>query len=742
MIRFPRRRDPSIRRRRAFPGAAAWLLPVCALLGCSRGAGESWVALSEHYQPPRLPAEGIAFGTAEVGGELRLRPCSRGKGWWVDWTIPPEAWQPGPAPGLLQVPWPVLPVPGPDDPEESLLQIEVDGEPREKVRWHVALAAGGLEPTKISFLPWALVLGWQEEALPPPASVSTYVALGRRENGVWRVDRPGVSGEGFLLPAGGRAEFRLDLPADAALRMGAVVAGAGIGEHPLRLSVRLDGREVGEYRTETRADGVEAPEIERLSFALGASAKRGAVLSIELEGETGFLALIAPVVAPREPAPRSQRPRRPDLVLFVADTMRADLLEAYRGSPAGPEGSLMPVLDAFAARSTVYSRAFAVAPWTLPSHATMFTGLSPEQHRAVLGESRLTRTAVTLTEALRAAGYRTAATTDGAFLGPTFGLDQGFEWFEFDQHPHTGRTDVFQRTVAHAQGHLAADDGRPLFLFVHSFRLHNPYVWTPEAAERLAPFGRIELTYDELWAADSPVIAEVVAGGPEGEARDTWARRQMEWMYWAGAIDFDGEMAAFLASLEDHGLGENLHLFFTSDHGESFRRLLVHGHATGLEDDQTRIPFIVRSARFAPGRRDLPVDLTDLAPTLAELAGVPFEVRGPGRSLLSSPSARPILQHTAYVRPVLRGVVDWPQRFIAPEEGATTVADLEGDPDERRVRPIDPQQEPDLAQHVRGKIDLHRTWQTRFALEPELAELDAAARAELRRLGYLGGDDD
>jgi arylsulfatase A-like enzyme len=584
------------------------------------------------------------------------------------------------------------------------------------------------------------MLGW--DALEAPsARLSSYVAFGRRESGVWRVDRPGVSGEGFLLPAGESASFTLDLPADSALRLGVVPAGGGTEALPLVLRVLLDGQVVGEHRASTAAEGEAKPQVERLQFDLGSARRRGAELTLEAVGDFGFLTVIAPGVAPRQPPSRTEQRRPPDLVLFVADTMRADLLEAYRGAPGGPEQPLTPVLDAFVERSTVFERAFAVAPWTLPSHATMFTGLQPEQHRAVLGESRLPRSAVTLTEVLRGAGYRTAATTDGAFLGPSFGLDQGFEWFEFDQHPHDGRTDVFDLSVERARAHLAADDGRPLFLFVHTFRLHNPYVWTPEAEARLAPHGTLELTYEELWAEFSPTLVEVLAGGPEGKQREAWARRQMELMYWAGAIDFDTQMAAFLELLGQHGLGQDLHLVFTSDHGESFRKLLIHGHATGLEDDQTRIPLIVHSSRLAPGRRDAPVDLCDLAPTLAELAGVEYDTRGPGRSLLRTPLPRPILQHTSYVRPTLRGALVWPERFIFEEGGRTTVADLERDPGEEAPHEIVPGSGAELEARARDLANTTHVWQRRFALTPELAELDTAARNELRRLGYLGDDE-
>src|SRR5688572_1635863 len=117
---------------------------------------------------------------------------------------------------------------------------------------------------------------------------------------------------------------------------------------------------------------------------------------------------------------------RPNVVLIAIDTLRADKLGCY-GNGLG----LSPSIDALAAQGARFEQAFSHAPWTLPSFASLMTSLHPEEHGAggSLGAPfrALAEEAETLPELLRAAGWRTHAIVNVDFLGPSFGVGQGFE---------------------------------------------------------------------------------------------------------------------------------------------------------------------------------------------------------------------------------------------------------------------------------------------------------------------------
>ncbi|MDH3214470.1 MAG: sulfatase-like hydrolase/transferase [Myxococcales bacterium] len=119
---------------------------------------------------------------------------------------------------------------------------------------------------------------------------------------------------------------------------------------------------------------------------------------------------------------------RPDLVLVTIDTLRSDHVGAY-----GYTRSTTPRIDALAASGVRFDRAYAQAPWTLPSMASLHTSLPPLRHGAVGSSSVLAADVVTLAEVLRDSGYRTIAVVSHQFLGRKHGLSQGFEVFDESQ---------------------------------------------------------------------------------------------------------------------------------------------------------------------------------------------------------------------------------------------------------------------------------------------------------------------
>jgi arylsulfatase A-like enzyme len=192
------------------------------------------------------------------------------------------------------------------------------------------------------------------------------------------------------------------------------------------------------------------------------------------------LALLAALalgsIACSHPAPA------PNFVVLSVDTLRRDALRAF--DPAAPA---LPHLDALAARSTRFTHALAPAAWTLPSHASLLTGVYPHRHGAVHRDATISRAVPSLPGALARRGYETVAFTDGGFLDTSYGFGRGFE--RFDHHlargvaplpglPRGGRpspagaSDRFARAEAYLRRRAP---GRPLFLFAHTYTVHDYY---------------------------------------------------------------------------------------------------------------------------------------------------------------------------------------------------------------------------------------------------------------------------
>ena len=116
---------------------------------------------------------------------------------------------------------------------------------------------------------------------------------------------------------------------------------------------------------------------------------------------------------------------RPDIVLVVVDTLRADHLGAY-----GYSRPTSPAIDAFASRATVFDDAWAAAPWTLPSVMSIMTGRLPSRHRVENDGLTLAPEIPTLAETLEASGYDTGAFVSHVYVDRPFGFARGFETFE------------------------------------------------------------------------------------------------------------------------------------------------------------------------------------------------------------------------------------------------------------------------------------------------------------------------
>src|SRR5262245_41125774 len=260
---------------------------------------------------------------------------------------------------------------------------------------------------------------------------------------------------------------------------------------------------------------------------------------------------------------------RPNILLIVIDTARGD-----RFPWAGYDRPTAPHLAELAREGTVYTQAWSPAPWTVPAHASLFTGRYPSLHRTDCGSLRLPDSEVTLAEILRDAGYRTVGYTANPWLGKTYNFQQGFDtwgetWREVtDAGEDTGATLNNERIERYLRWYAATPDARrrPFFLFVNYFEPHLPYhPPEPERARLLRP-------------GDDPArVARLARLGHPDEMRFILGRSDLTPRDLATLNDlYDGEIAyvdrrigEVVDLLRSLGLLDGTVVAVVGDHGEN-----------------------------------------------------------------------------------------------------------------------------------------------------------------------------
>ena len=605
-------------------------------------------------------------------------------------------------------------------------------QPKLKAREHQQVALQGLElhddlhallgtikkrPAFLLAGPWVYLLLEGAASVPPSLTLSETLDLGTGKSGAWRVDLGPYSAEGLPLLASQSANFEIAPTRGSVLRTRWVAVGDPTQDAHVR--VLWKGEVV--FEEQLPFDAVPRPRSLEIPLAEG----RG-LLTLEVLGsQAGFTAFLKPVLCPplEVDAPSSAL----DVVLLLADTFRADNLAAWGGDP-----DLCPRLNEFAATGLRYINTRAPATWTLPSHAAMFIGLYPPQVSVRLYTDRLPDGAWTLAEHFQRAGYRTVAITDGGFVGRPFGFAQGFEWFE------EGEVDV-PRMLASVQRELDADDGRPLFLFVQSYRAHKPYRVDELTRARLAQAYPRTRSFEEL--------EKGIASGYETLERGTRAAGTMgsildeyENWYRLASASLDRAFGSILDSLEAAGILKDGVVAFTSDHGESFGEHGVFEHGQGVWDEEAAVPLILHGPGL-PSRDDSsPASLVDLPRTLTGLAGIPVHSDWLGRDLCQSSDEPPIVSYQS--RPWRKNldvaVVYRGRKWILDARGRQVlhVYDVAEDPDE-----LLDLHGPDNGQQLLEELRTMLKVLDKPLVSGQTAQTTAAVQAQLDALGY-GGDDE
>ncbi len=306
---------------------------------------------------------------------------------------------------------------------------------------------------------------------------------------------------------------------------------------------------------------------------------------------------------------------RPNIILVSIDTLRADHLGCY-----GYGRDTSPTMDSLAAAGTMWTRCIAQSPWTLPSHATIWTGLSEAAHRSSWYEGEmhvLDPSLPTIATVLHGKGYRTAAFTNICYLSGIYGFDRGFDHFAWEANGD-GMAAI---TVREASRWLEDNIGnpRPFFMVIHFYDVHAPY--SPPSP------------YDTVWTEDGvgPDSVDWWDVTEEGELLNPEERERLVGLYDGEIRWVDDQMGHLLTALRELDLAGSTVIMVTSDHGEEFLDHGWIGHGHTLYQEQLHVPLIISGPGILAGEVNHSVaGLWDIFPTITGLLGygTPATVEG------------------------------------------------------------------------------------------------------------------
>jgi arylsulfatase A-like enzyme len=425
-------------------------------------------------------------------------------------------------------------------------------------------------------------------------------------------------------------------------------------------------------------------------------------------------------LTPPMPA-REGRGRVQHVVLFVADTLRAD-----RVPPRALPRIHSPALAQHAKSAVVFDEAYSTSNWTKSAMASLLTGLEVHRHGALTHEHKLSESHLLLMEMLKAHGFYTAGVLTNGYLTKEYGFDRA--WDRVVHAKDSGR----------ARGHFVAEDvervlaerpkDKPLFLYVHTTDAHSPYEPPARDVSRYDPDpyqGAVRFRGDKLF------LERIRRGEIKMRRRD---RQRLVALYDAEVTYHDRQFARVKRALAKEGILDDALFIFTSDHGEE---LFDHGSVAHgwrrLYQELVHVPLMISGPGYEPARRTEQASLLDVLPTVLDALGMSIDPTLVGRSLAGTlPSRRPLLFESYGIHGLLDGHKKLAIRTY-PRPTAVQLFDLARDPFEHtnlaEEQPDEVARLTELLHRLRS--DLH------VASRITDVELEDSTRRQLRELGYI-----
>jgi arylsulfatase A-like enzyme len=407
--------------------------------------------------------------------------------------------------------------------------------------------------------------------------------------------------------------------------------------------------------------------------------------------------------------------KKPNIVLIVMDTVRPDHLSCY-----GYHRNTTPFLKRLAAEGIVFDNVVSTSPWTLPSHASMFSGLYPSQHGATHANLNLSGDLDLLSEILAKAGYQTVGFSANPWVGQSTGMHQGFHvlkevwrdlftdgFFSLVRISHSMAGTVLDQGAGRIleEGqlwlHRCYDPASPVFFFANFMDAHSPYSLIPPDYRHM--YQQDAVKEDRMKQLDRErrlhLYGERILEPDEFEI--------LEGLYDGGIRYLDGRLEDLEALLSNHGLAADRETLwiFTSDHGENFGEHGLVDHEFAVNEALIRVALILRfPGRIAAGTRCASrVQNMDLFSTILDAAGLEDVDKKESLGLIPPPDGgqrrhfevaeyfRPELllkmarrqghdasRYDRALRTILRG--DW--KYVWASDGADELYELDQDPNE------------------------------------------------------------
>lgn len=450
----------------------------------------------------------------------------------------------------------------------------------------------------------------------------------------------------------------------------------------------------------------------------------------------------------------------PSILLIVLDTVRADAVSAY-GEVAGTT----PNFDRLAQNGVRYTRAFSSAPWTMPAHASLFTGRSVDEHRLSMpGIDVLSPELETLAERLHENGYETAAFSENISVSDAFGLLRGFEVRETTVVVEVNKqikvkklnaSEAFRSWIARR------DSSRPFFAFVNIQDAHAPYPvhdvnpWVPEGTPRHLVHDRNPRPESQICGALPPEDQVAILRG----------------LYHGGVHQADRKLGEIVAAAHKSLGDQRLITIATSDHGELFGEDQMLGHEFSVNHNLLLVPLVVNGLEaLKPSVIHSPVGLVDIVPTVLEWVGADqiAELRGrplpldeaaadaiPPRTFFSAYTDQFIMVPDEWketVRPInknalrqfcvksnrvhggMASLIRYPFKYVWYERYAPSLYDLSWDPNEKSDQL---KYQGDLVESFAAEMK-RRVEASRISEPaPDDSQLSEEALEALKQLGYV-----
>jgi arylsulfatase A-like enzyme len=483
--------------------------------------------------------------------------------------------------------------------------------------------------------------------------------------------------------------------------------------------------------------------------------------------------------------------KKPNVILIILDTARAQSFSCY-----GYNRETTPNIDRISQEGFLFENTISPSPWTLPAHASIFTGMLPSRHGCHEKHKFLNRNLPTLLEILKNIGYRTIGISNNSWVSRNFGLDRGFDSFiklwqiiqyETDLADASSRgIDKYKRAIS-----LLAK-GNPFINFANG--IYGKYFWRryDYGARRINKIVG-KLLHDEMTRSGKPFFIfinylepHLIYKAPKSffgmflpevvSRKNALSVNQDAWGYMGGVIPMDKDDFEVLRALYDaelfyldHRIGEvyeflkgknlldNTLLIITSDHGENIGEHNMMDHQYCLYDTLLKVPLIIRFPGVFEGGKRISnvVQTTDIFPAIMEILN--FKEQNPlegvqGKSLLKNGNSRFAISEYIAPQPAVeaiskrypdgnfskydRGLISIRSKdwkLIVPSDGNDELYDVSADPDETKNL-IDIH--PDIYKNMRSKID-SRIRDNREDVEDEDTHVSAEIKKRLEALGYF-----